>query len=418
MKVLLLTQHYYPCIGGVETYVRQMAQEFAKAHQVSVAAVNFAPCQIPDRIGVLHTSLLAPSYASHWDRSVYVHALTPTLLDRFKMLPIVLRATPRLQRYAYEPLSQFGYRYYYSSYANKLRTLMQGVDIVHCHAVDYLGWAAQAVAQELGIQFVCTPYVHPHECGDDVANVEYQKRAQAVIALTSINQKYLLSLGIQASKLHIIGVAPDLAPTVDAESFRQEHNLQNVPIVLYIGRMVPYKGEKALLDARELVWKIAPETRFVFIGPMTKESSIWFETTDHRVLYLGRVSQQQKANALAACDIFCMPSLSEILPTVYVEAWNYAKPVIAGLAEGLSELVAGNHAGTNVSQEVEEIGAAINQLLLDPELRERYGRNGKKLVEEHYTVQKITQEHIHLYNNLLTESKKAVQGKDLSEHRF
>lgn len=416
MKILLLTQYYYPCIGGVETYVRQMAQEFAKVHQVSVAAVNFAPCQLPERIGVLHTSLLTPSYASHWDGSVYVHALTPTLFDRFKMLPIVVRATPRLQRYAYVPLRQFGYSYYYSAYASKLRTLMQGVDIVHCHAVDYLGWAAQAVAQELGIQFVCTPYVHPHECGDDAANVEYQKRSQAVITLTPTNQKYLLSLGIPTSKLHVIGVAPDVPPTVDAESFRQQHNLQNVPIVLYIGRMTPYKGAKALLDARELVWKVAPEARFVFIGPMTKESSAWFEIADHRVLYLGRISQQEKANAIAACDIFCMPSLSEILPTVYVEAWNYAKPVIAGLAEGLSELVTGNHAGINVSQAAEEIAAAVNQLLLDPKLRERYGQNGKALVEEHYTVQKIAQKHIQLYDDLLTKSKKSAQLKALSEH--
>src|SRR5262249_18733850 len=146
--------------------------------------------------------------------------------------------------------------------------------------------------------------------------------------LVESDRAYLESLGVAAEKLHTIGVSPDLPPTVDPEGFRQKHGLEDRPVVLYVGRMMPQKGAKGLLEATERVWQRMPEARFVFIGPGTPESDAWFAQADPRILVLGKVSLQEKADALAACDLFCMPSLSEILPTVYLEAWSYGKPVV------------------------------------------------------------------------------------------
>lgn len=405
MNVLIVAQNYHPLIGGVETHARQIAHELGKTHRVRVVAGNFTACKLPQRLTMLHTSLLAPAAADYQDGEVPVHALTPQKIDRLKMLPIALRATPKLQRYAYQELSEFGYQWYRSVYFKRLLQLMQNVDVVHSLAGGYLGWTAQEAAQALGIPFVCTPFVHPNQWGDDKASRLYYQRSQAVIALLESDRQYLLSSGVSASKLHIIGVSPDLPQTTDPISFRQRHSLENVPFVLYIGRMMPQKGAKALLEATKQVWQQHPETRFVFIGPQLAESATWFDQVDSRILYLGKVSHQEKADALAACNIFCMPSLSEILPTVYLEAWSYKKPVIGGRAEGLPALVEDNQAGISVSQDPTEIAQAIVTLMDHPDLSDRYGQMGQALIDREYKVEAVVKRLETLYGSLIDHKR-------------
>jgi glycosyltransferase involved in cell wall biosynthesis len=118
---------------------------------------------------------------------------------------------------------------------------------------------------------------------------------------------------------------------------------------------------------------------------------------DSRILYFGVVSKEEKCDALEACDLLCLPSLSEILPTVYLEAWSCKKPVIAGQAPGLRELVEGNDGGVCVPQEEGEIASAVVRLLRDPELRARMGRNGAALVQRSFSVEQIAIQHEQLY---------------------
>ncbi len=400
MNILLITQNYYPLIGGVEIHARQVAHELAKTHSVRVVSGNFTPCQLPSRLAMLHTNLLAPSYTNYEDNGVPVHALTPSWSDRLKMLPIAVRAIPKIQRYAYNALNEFGYSWFRSVYFAKLLHLMQGVDVVHSLAGGYLGQTAQAAAQSLGIPFVCTTFMHPHQWGDDAASVAYYQRSQAVIALTQSERQHLLSLNISADTIHVIGVSPDLPPTSDPAGFRKQHSLESFPLVLFVGRMMLEKGAKALLEATKAVWKQLPETRFVFIGPPTAESAEWFSHTDPRILYLGKVSPQEKADALAACDLFCMPSISESFGIVYLEAWSYCKPVIGGDAYVSPELIVDNQAGVVTSQNASSISEAIINLLADPKLRQRYGQAGYSLTMEQYAPKVIVRKLETLYSGL------------------
>ena len=99
-----------------------------------------------------------------------------------------------------------------------------------------------------------------------------------------------------------------------------------------------------------------------------------------------------------------MPSLSEILPTVYLEAWSFAKPVVGGHAHGLPELVEGNEAGLTASQKPEEIADALTRLLGDARLRSKLGRNGQRLVETQYSVPAVTGALAEIYGQLAASS--------------
>jgi len=111
---------------------------------------------------------------------------------------------------------------------------------------------------------------------------------------------------------------------------------------------------------------------------------------------------------LAACDVFCMPSMSEILPTVYLEAWSYGKPVVGGRAHGLPELVEGNGAGIAVAQTGGDVAAALIRLLADPALRTVLGNAGRQLVEREYSVTAVTEKLLKLYTRLATNRAPAA----------
>jgi glycosyltransferase involved in cell wall biosynthesis len=117
---------------------------------------------------------------------------------------------------------------------------------------------------------------------------------------------------------------------------------------------------------------------------------------------------------LAACDVFCMPSMSEILPTVYLEAWSMGKPVIGGLAHGLRELVEGNAAGLTVGQDPAQVADAVVRLLTDAALRERFGAAGQALVARKYSVAAVTSALVELYRQLLSEKSARPLADPLS----
>lgn len=406
MNILIVVQNYLPFIGGVETHARQIAHEFVRrGHTVSIAAGNFAPSKRPARTAVLNASLLAPPHDDYADGPVPVTALTPKrAADRLRMLPAALRVVPRLQRVAYHPLHKLGYPGYRSVYLPRLRRLVERADVVHSLSNDYIGWTAQAAARERGIPFLVTPFVHPRQWGDGPNDVAFYRESDAVIGLVDSDTAYLRELGVNPERLHTIGVSPDLPPTADPEGFRKKHGLEGVPFALYVGRMMPQKGASAVVAAAPLVWQRFPDARFLFIGPASPSEAATFDGADPRIRYLGKVSAQEKADALAACDVFCMPSLSEILPTVYLEAWSHGKPVIGGRAHGLPELVEGNGAGFAAGQEPSEVADRLSRLLAEPELRARLGRAGRELVERNYTVDAVAGSLERLYTALIERS--------------
>lgn len=390
MKIVLISQNYHPFVGGIETHVRQIAHEMSHRHSVAVGAVNFTPNRLPGGFGVLHGSLLAPQFESFDDEGIPVTALTPTTAERIMMAPIAFRITPYLRGRLYEPLNRFGYSWYRPVFQRKLRDLVKGADVVHALAGGYIGWAAEASAREHGVPFICTPFVHPKQWGDGANDVAYYNRADAVIGLVESDRNYLASLGVPDPKLRVIGVSPDLPGTSDPDGFRARHGLTEGQTVLFVGRMTAYKGAKSVLEAAKIVWQEKPDTHFVFIGPASDEERAPFENCDPRIQYLGKVGAEEKASALAACDIFCMPSVSEILPTVYLEAWSYGKPVIGGTAHGLAELVEGNGAGMIAKQDAGVVASALLVMLRDPALRAAMGDCGRRLVQDKYAVPAVT----------------------------
>lgn len=404
MKILLIAQRYPPVVGGVEVHLMQISRAFlAQGHHVSVAAANFAPYTGSKRLAVLFDSLLTPQHDDFDDNGIPVTAICPrSFVDKIRLLPCSLRVVPIVRR-DFARMQSVAYLFFRAFYWKRAVALVSKCDVVHSLANGLLGWLFREAAEACGKSYINTPFVHPGQWGDAAADVRHYKKCDRVIGLVQTDSDYLISLGIEARCVATIGVSPDLPTATNPASFRERHGFGNAPLVVYVGRMMPQKGAAAVLDAVAAVTQALPNVQFVFIGPGSDEEVRVFDNTPGNVHYLGKVSAQEKADALAACDVFCMPSMSEILPTVYLEAWSLGKPVVGGRAHGLPELIEGNEAGLAAEQNGAAVAAAITSVHTNAEMAQRYGANGKALVAAKYSVPAVTSQLLQLYETVRNE---------------
>lgn len=394
VDVLFVSSKYHPHVGGVQTQMRVVAQELAGRHRVSVAT-------------------LFAGRESFLDGPIPVHALTLSKADRGLMLAHRLLPKPfRGVR------SRIGYQFYRSVYLPKLRPLVRGKHVVHALKPDYLSCIAEEAARIEGVPFAITPYFHPSENARAAARQREEaaicNRADIVFALLETDRDMLVQLGVAKQRIRLAGVMPLLPESSDPEGFRARHGLGQKPVVLFLGRMIEAKGCKALLDAAARVWQELPDVHFLFAGPGNEVARSWFaEHCDGRIRDLGMVSEQEKGDALAACDLFCMPSIAEILPAVYLEAWSHGKAVIGGPAHGLRELIDDNCTGVTVTQNPGAIAASLIELLKDETRRHEMGQRGRELVAHRFSkaslVQAFEQTYEMLHYRKVSEAHPSVQ---------
>ena len=294
-------------------------------------------------------------------------------------------------------------------YLPKLRALVRGKDVVHSVADGYFGWAAEEAARSEGVPFIITPYVHPGGHGADPDNIALYQRADIVFALLETGAQRLIELGVDRTRLRLFRRTLAAEDHRCLTGFRAAFGIGQNPMVLFVGRMIEYKGPLALLKAADYVWREMPDVHFVFAGPAGPLDARWFsEKQDNRIRYLGQISEQEKGNAMAACDVFCMPSVEEILPAVYLEAWSYGKPVIGGTAYGLRELIEGNDAGIVAEQNPQTLAAELIKLLRDEPRRIRMGERGRALVTNRFTETALVRTLEDTYRSVLAEKSERL----------
>jgi glycosyltransferase involved in cell wall biosynthesis len=106
---------------------------------------------------------------------------------------------------------------------------------------------------------------------------------------------------------------------------------------------------------------------------------------------------------MAALDVFVLPSiLPDSFPTVILEAMTAGKPVVATRSGGASEMVLEGETGFLIPIENIEKGIeALEKLIQDTELRQRFGKAGRKRVLDVYSLEAFEEKiQSHLWQHL------------------
>jgi rhamnosyl/mannosyltransferase len=176
------------------------------------------------------------------------------------------------------------------------------------------------------------------------------------------------------------------------------------PIVLFVGRLVPYKGVDVLLKA---VTGLDALTVIVGDGPcrMSLTASAIDSGLGDRVRFMGDVSDDDLLAWYHACDVLVLPSVSrqEAFGMVQLEAMLCGHPVIStDLQTGTSWVNQHEQTGIVVKPDnVSELRDALMRLCRDPELRDQFGDAGRKRVIEMFTAETMCRATVSLYEEIV-----------------
>ena len=365
MRVLFVSDVYFPRVNGVSTSIRTFRQDLATC-------------------GV-ETLLVAPSYVQS------DAAPDPTTVNESGVLRVESSRVPKDpedRRMRWGPLSK------------ALTSIPRGyVDLVHIHTPFIAHYAAARYARAANIPCVATyhtffeEYLHhyipvlPRRVGRFVARSFTRSQCddvQALIAPSDPMRDILLEYGV-STPIHVLptGLPADrFVPGVGAR-FRAKAGLpSDRRLITYVGRVAHEKNIDFLVQVFVEVRRAVPEAMFVIAGEGPARDSL-----RNRVARLGLQEHVHFAGYLdrdmalldcyAAADVFVFASRTETQGLVLLEAMAQGTPVVSTAELGTRSVLKPGCGAVIVDEQVEAFSAATVRLLHDAKSRSELAEQGR-----------------------------------------
>ena len=310
-------------------------------------------------------------------------------------------------------------------------------DVAHCHTW-YTDMAGLLASRLWDIPFLLTIHslepMRPWKV-EQLGNAYHlstwmertaMEHADAIVAVSQRTREDVLRLfDVQPARVHVIhnGIDPEEYRRTEARDALARHGVDpDRAYLLFVGRITRQKGIIHLVNA---IPEIDPDLQVVLCAgaPDTPEIGREMETRVAEVSakrpgvvwireMLPRAEVIQLYNHAA---VFCCPSVYEPFGIINLEAMACETAVVASAVGGIPEvvvpeetgllvdprLVAGTFEPADPAEFSAGLAAAVNRLARDPELRARFGRDGRRRAVEQFSWDAIAQKTVDLYRSLL-----------------
>lgn len=368
MKILVLGKYYPPFHGGIETLTRIWCEGFA-------------------RLGGDVTCVVAND-----QRRTVCETLAGVRVERCARLGSAL-SLPFCPRY--------------------LGAARREADIIHHHFPNPLADLAVLLGRRT------TPLVvtyHADIVRQKAAMRLYAplmhrllRRAQRITVATPPQISFSDTLTLHRDRCEVIPFGLDLArfqrpPVLTPAVEAARADAGGRPILLNIGRLVGYKGQRYLLEALRFTEGVA---WLVGAGPLREELEYVArvaKVTD-RVRFWGEVDDSELPSLVHACDVFVLPSITpnEAFGLVQVEAMACGKPVICcQISSGVPFVNQDGITGLVVPpSDANALAQAIHRITSDPDLARRLGEGGRRRAHSEFSLDVMVGRYWKLFERLV-----------------
>ena len=194
------------------------------------------------------------------------------------------------------------------------------------------------------------------------------------------------------------------------EKLKKRYGLKNEKIILFVGRLFPYKGLEYALKAMRIVFEKFPDTKFVISGSgelmdKLKKLSDKLELRE-KVLFTGSLPDIERNTFYKMCDVFVLPSINrgEAFGVSMLEAMTFSKPIVSTDIKfsGVNFVNINNKTGFVVRiKDEKQLAEAIIKLLSEESLRRRFGHEARKRVSKYFNKQLMIERTYDVYKDLL-----------------
>ena len=374
LKVALVSDWYYPKLGGVAVHMHDLAIYLSeRGHEVSIITNNgktgkeeelanagIELVKVPGRILPrvhLNVSAFARGYAS--------------------LIPLIKDFDVVHGHHAFTPLSL--------KVVAAARDVGKGA-VITTHSINYENSNFLKVASRMSYPYYRRFLARPHRI-IAVSNAarEFIKRFTGVPVRVVPN-------GINGERFNI---------PLSREEAKKLLNLER-KVVLYVGRLEPRKGVGTLISAMKDVDALLLIAGMGSMLPILRNKARLLGIAN-RVRFLGPVSYSVLPLYYRASDVFVLPSLSEAFGIVLLEAMASGTPVIGTKVGGIPEIIDG--CGVLVPPgDPKELGRAINLILSNQNISKKLEKLGKRRVEHLYDWRVIVKFIERVYKEALEEA--------------
>jgi glycosyltransferase involved in cell wall biosynthesis len=288
----------------------------------------------------------------------------------------------------------------------------QGFNIIqtHGHKADFI---ARFVRKTIQIPWLC--FVHGWTDEDLKIRIYNMvdrwaiKGSDRIVAVSEAMKDKLVRIGIPGQKITVI------YNSIEDNGFYKEPPDPNLRkkfasndetlLVGVIGRLSKEKGQKIFLEAWERVCKQVPNTKALLIGDgpdreMLKKIPVQ-QGLENKVIFLGH--QLNPHPFYRILDLVVMPSLSEGLPNVPLEALAHKKAIIVTSVGGTPEIIEDGRNGVLVNPgDPESLSLAIITLLMNSEKRNSMAAHGLDSLYPKFSPENRARQILSLYQEILS----------------
>jgi phosphatidylinositol alpha-mannosyltransferase len=374
VRIALVTEYYYPHLGGVTEHVHNLALELQKqGHPTIVVTANMA---VPARSIDLHDSPGDPPFVHRIGTSLTIYSAGS-----------FARVTAG------------------TSIRRDLRSLFrrERIDIVHVHGGlnPTLGLVAPRAAWDLDLPVVAT--FHSWFAGSALCRIfrrPLQRRLDRHAAVMAVSQPV-----VDAHARYFEADWEIIPNGVDTEFFRPAAlpvHPRGCPELLFLGRLDPRNGLDTVLGAMGQVVEARPGARLTVAGdgPLRPMYERLARPLGRSVSFVGRVNGDRPQH-YARADLYLCPTTKASFGITLLEAMACATPMLVSNITGFRELVGdGTEAVLVPKQRPAAWAAAILELLADRGRLEAMGAAGRRKAES-YAWPRITEQVMRVYQRVV-----------------
>ena len=404
MRVLHVTQGYWPAMGGTELVIQRVSEELV--------------CRFHDEVTVFTTDCYSgeaffnrrlPRMPVGWEDRHGVR------VRRFHVESRLSGIVRRLQGPFWR------YRVPGNEY---LRSIAQGprihglrgeiaafpADVIAASSFPLMHmFDAAAAARRTRRPCVLIGGLHPDDqWGFQRRRIYDAIREAAYIAYTSFEADYVIARGAKRERVFVVGAGVDVErfAGIDQAAARARLGLDaRAPTIGFIGQLGGHKGLDVLMSAMPLVWRRCPEAHLLIAGAHSMyvphlEAIMAAMPPSHRRRITLRYDfpEEEKPDLFAALDVFAYPSGFESFGIAFVEAWAAGKPVIGCRRGAVPSLVSDGVDGILVTwQDAADLADAIVTLVRDPRTATAMGAAGSEKARRRYTWRRVGDEFRKVY---------------------
>jgi glycosyltransferase involved in cell wall biosynthesis len=293
-----------------------------------------------------------------------------------------------------------------------------GIGIVHSHGYKANLYARLATCG-LPVSRVatCHPWTEVAHSSKARVYTQIDKRVlrgfDRLVAVSHEMKEQMLASRLPADKISVIPNGIDTSRFSGVRNSQALRSALGLPpdklIVGTIGRLVPEKAQSLLIEAAKTVRSEFSNVAYVIVGDGPLRGDLQRQAVEaglqHEFIFTGTIDQIPEA--LAAMDIFVLPSISEGLPMVILEAMASTRPIIASRVGEIPSVLAWGESGRLIEPDATQLAAAILELLRNPDEAARLGRNACERVRNGYSARSMTTSYTQLYAALQTANRAA-----------